>query len=183
MKTSEPSRTLHVSGFPKLLTAGEVKKFLEDRTCEGAIEALEVKPGRSGSRAYAKVQFKRREDVDKIIHLANIGLYHYLGTKRSYLKAFVQDTNFVNPRTYKNEMDGLTLNFGCQVSKERFSVLWRAPNVSVKFGAGMKKMHFYLCHHDVEYRLQLSYESIWQIVLYNSSGQTSRLLLIQVWCF
>ncbi|XP_057777391.1 probable RNA-dependent RNA polymerase 1 [Salvia miltiorrhiza] len=173
-------KTLHVSGFPKLIAAEEVRKFLEGHTCEGAIEALEVKPGKRGSRAYAKVQFTSKEDADKIIHLANIGLYYYLGNSRSYLKAFEQDTNFVNHRSFMHELDGLTLNFGCQVSKDRFSVLWRAANVSVKFGSSLNKMHLFVCDDLVEYRLQLSYENIWQIVLYNSSVQTERLLLIQL---
>ncbi|KAG6429800.1 hypothetical protein SASPL_107853 [Salvia splendens] len=174
-------KTLHVSGFPKLIAAEEVKKFLEDRTCPGAVEALEVRPGKRGSRAYAKVQFTSREYAEDIIHLANIGLYYYMGTSRSYLKAFEQDTNFVNPKAFKHEMDGVTLNFGCQVSKQKFSVLWRAQDVSVKFGAGLKKFHFFLSHRNVEYRLQLSYENIWQIVLHNSSGRTAKLLLIQLY--
>lgn len=168
-------KTLHVSGFPTLYSAEHIKSFLEAHSGRGTIDGLEMKPGKRGSRAYAKVQFTDTKYAKKIIDLARNGLY-YGG---SYLKAFEQETNFIpNPRTNQDEMDGITLNFGCQVSDDRFSVLWKATNVDVKFGARMKKMQFFLSHDEVDYRLQLSCESVWQIVLYPNA----RLLLIQVRC-
>ncbi|KAH6798690.1 RNA-dependent RNA polymerase 1 [Perilla frutescens var. frutescens] len=173
----EMRKTIHVSGFPYMIAAEEIKRFLERYTGEGTVEALEVKQLKRGSRAYARVQFSSSRCAEIIIDLANTRLYY----GSSYLKAFEQETNLVsNGRTFMHEMDGITLNFGCQVSKERFSVLWKAGDVSVKFGAGLKKMHFHLSHNSVDYRLQLSYESIWQIMLYNTHGQSEKTLLIQL---
>ncbi|KAI3465377.1 hypothetical protein Pfo_022040 [Paulownia fortunei] len=112
-----------------------------------------------------------------IMNLANDRLNY--GT--SYLKAWQSDIDIVqNPRTYVHEMEHVTLNFGCQTSREKFAVLWKGTSVSVKFGTGLKKMHFLLSHNSVEYKLQLSYECIWQIVLYSPRGQTAKLLLIQL---
>lgn len=170
-------RTIHVSGFPYLIAAADVKKFLEGYTGEGTVEALEVKQLKHGSRAYARVQFINSRCTEIMIDRANTRLNYGI----SYLKVYEQKTDIApNRRTFEHEMNSITLNFGCQISKHEFSVLWKAANVSVKFGTGMKKMHFYLSHHEVEYRLQLSYENIWQIVLYNSSGQTTKILLVQV---
>lgn len=160
-----------------MIAAEDIKRFLERYTGEGTVVALEVKQPKRGSRAYAKVQFTSSRGAEIIIDLANTRLYY----GSSYLKAYEQDTDFVpNIRTFMHEMEGITLNFGCQISKERFYVLWKAEDVSVKFGAGLKKMHFHLSHNSVDYRLQLSYESIWQIVLYNSHGQSRKLLVIQL---
>ncbi|KAA8529775.1 hypothetical protein F0562_034125 [Nyssa sinensis] len=66
------------------------------------------------------------------------------------------------------------------VSKEKFSVLWRRTNVSVKFGFGLRKMYFFPSYLSVGYKLQLSYENIWQIELYRPHGQTAKFLLIQL---
>nr|AHL27584.1 RNA-dependent RNA polymerase 1 [Salvia miltiorrhiza] len=99
-----------------------------------------------------------------------------------YLKFWEQKTDIVpNPRTYDNVVEGVTLNLGCQISEDEFSVLWKASDVSIKFGTGLKNMHLFLCHESVEYRLQLYYDNIWQIVLYNSGGQAAQVLLIQLY--
>ncbi|KAG8366464.1 hypothetical protein BUALT_Bualt17G0082700 [Buddleja alternifolia] len=170
-------KTIQVSGFPYLIAADVIKEFLESHTGKGTIVALEVKPSKRGPRPYAKVQFTNSKYAEIIIELAKSRLDY--GT--SYLRAWESDINIVqNPRSYVHEMEQITLNFGCQTSKEKFSVLWKAESVSVKFGTGMKKMHFYLCFNSIEYRLQLSYENIWQIVLYSPPGQTAKLLLIQL---
>ncbi|KAL2545847.1 RNA-dependent RNA polymerase 1 [Forsythia ovata] len=42
------------------------------------------------------------------------------------------------------------------------------------------KMYFLFSFNNVDYKLQLSYENIWQIVLYRPRGQTAKLLLIQL---
>ncbi|KAL1551144.1 RNA-directed RNA polymerase [Salvia divinorum] len=86
-----------------------------------------------------------------------------------------------NPRTYDNVMDAVTLFLGCQLSEERFSVLWKAANVSIKFGAGLKTMHLLLSHESIEYKLQLYHDNIWQIVLYDSGNQAAKVLLIQLY--
>ncbi|PIM98069.1 RNA-directed RNA polymerase QDE-1 [Handroanthus impetiginosus] len=170
-------KTIQVFGFPYLLAAEVVKKFLEQYTGQGTVVALEVKPSKKGARSYARVQFANSRCADVVIDLANRRLYY--GT--SYLKAWESDTDIVqNPRAYVHEMEQVTLNLGCQTSEEKFSVLWKATSVSVKFGLGMKKMHFFLCHNSVQYRLQLSYESIWQIVMYNPRGLSAKFLVIQL---
>ncbi|KAK4384128.1 RNA-dependent RNA polymerase 1 [Sesamum angolense] len=169
-------KTIQVSGFPYLIAADVVKKFLEQHTGQGTIVALEMKPSKKRPRAYARVQFAHSRYAEMIQYLASTRLYY--GT--SYLRVWESDSDIVhNPRTYMHEMEQVTLNFGCQTSREKFSVLWKAASVSVKFGTGLKKMHFLLCHNSVEYKLQLSYENIWQIVLYHPRGQTAKLLLIQ----
>ncbi|KAL3654315.1 multidrug resistance protein [Castilleja foliolosa] len=178
LSSDQMGKTIRVSGFPCLVPAEDVKELLENLTGQGTIVALEVKPSNRGPRPYARVQFTDVRHADRIIELAN-NRFIYYGT--SYLKAWDADKDIVqNPRTFVQEMEQVTLNFGCQVSRERFSVLWKAESVSVKFGTGMKKMHFFLSHNLVEYKLQLSYENIWQIVLYNSRSETRKLLLIQL---
>ncbi|XP_022882125.1 probable RNA-dependent RNA polymerase 1 [Olea europaea var. sylvestris] len=170
-------KTIQVFGFPYLVAAEAIKTFLEQHTGHGNVVALEVKQSKGGRRAYAKVQFKNSTHADKIIYLAEKGLYY----GRSYLKAWEMDIDIMqNPRTYLHEMECVTLNFGCQISAEKFSVLWKNTNVSVKFGSGMKKMYFLFSLNSVEYKLQLSYENIWQIVLYCPQGQTAKVLLIQL---
>ncbi|KAL0284981.1 UNVERIFIED_CONTAM: RNA-dependent RNA polymerase 1 [Sesamum angustifolium] len=170
-------KTIQVYGFPYLIAADVVKKFLEQHTGQGTIVALEMKPSKKGPRAYARVQFTHSRYAEMIQYLASTRMYY--GT--SYLRVWESDNDIVhNPRTYMHEMEQVTLNFGCQTSREKFSVLWKAASVSVKFGTGLKKMHFLLCHNSVEYKLQLSYENIWQIVLYHPRGQTAKLLLIQL---
>ncbi|KAL2518693.1 RNA-dependent RNA polymerase 1 [Abeliophyllum distichum] len=170
-------KTVQVFGFPYLVAAEAVKTFLEQHTGLGTVVALEVKQSKGGRRAYARVQFKNSTHADKIIYLAETRLYY--GT--SYLKAWGMDIDIMqNPRTYMHEMERVTLNFGCQISREKFSVLWKNTSVSVQFGIGLKKMYFLFHFNNVDYKLQLSYENIWQIVLYRPRGQTAKLLLMQL---
>ncbi|KAK6157785.1 hypothetical protein DH2020_012033 [Rehmannia glutinosa] len=179
LASGQMGKTIHVSGFPDLVPAERVKRFLEQITGQGTVIALEVKPSKRGPRPYARVQFVNISCAEIIMKLASASARLYFGS--SYLRAWDSPIDIIqNPRTFVHEMEQVTLNFGCQTSREKFSVLWKAESVSVKFGTGMKKMHFVLCHNSVEYRLQLSYENIWQIVLYNPHGQTAKLLLIQL---
>ncbi|KAL2518691.1 RNA-dependent RNA polymerase 1 [Abeliophyllum distichum] len=170
-------KTIKVFGFPNLVAAEAVKKFLEQYTGVGTVVALEVKQSKGGGRASARVQFENSIHADKIINLAETSLDY----GNSYLKASGMDIDIVqNPRTYMHEMECVTLNFGCQISREKFSVLWKNTSVSVKFGIGLKIIYFLFCFNSVEYKLQLSYENIWQIVLYRPRGQTAKHLLIQL---
>ncbi|XP_021292687.1 RNA-dependent RNA polymerase 1-like isoform X2 [Herrania umbratica] len=84
------------------------------------------------------------------------------------------------PRTFLHTMGDVTLHFGCQVSNEKFYVLWEEVDVVVNFGMGMRKFQFLLSHHSVEYRLDLFYENIWQIELHRPRNRTSKYLLIQL---
>ncbi|XP_051146094.1 probable RNA-dependent RNA polymerase 1 [Andrographis paniculata] len=170
--------TIQLHGFPHLVSADVVKRLLEQRLGQGSVVALEVKPSKKGGRVYARVQFTSSAYAQKIIDMASSGLYY----GSSYLRAWESDMDIVHHvRLHLYEMENVTLNSGCQVSSDKFMVLWKAENVSVKFGIGMKKMHFFLSHDSVHYRLQLSYENIWQIVLYHQLGLTSRFLLIQLY--
>ncbi|GER31869.1 RNA-dependent RNA polymerase [Striga asiatica] len=172
-------KTIQLSGFPYLVPADEVKNFLENFTGVGTVVALEVKPSKRSPRPYAKVQFTNSKCADIILDIASKRLNY----GSSYLRAWQSESEkdiVTNPRHFVHEMEQVTLNFGCQISRERFSVLWKASGVSVKFGTGMKKMHFFFTYNSEDYRLQLSYESIWQIVLYSPHGQTSKILLIQL---
>ncbi|CAN4081262.1 unnamed protein product [Withania somnifera] len=168
-------KTIQVFGFPYLLSAEVVKSFLEQYTGNGTVYALEVKLSRGGRRAFAKVQFNDSMSAEKIINLASKRLY--FGS--SYLKAWEMDTDIIRLRTYVNHMDGITLNFGCQISDEKFAVLGKRE-VSIKFGVGLKKIYFLLSCGSADYKLELSYENIWQVVLHRPYGQNAQFLLIQV---
>ena len=171
-------KTIQVYGFPSTASVDEIKEFLEKYTGEGTIEALEVKkPKNGGSMTHAKVQFTSVRLAEHIISLSEKRLWY----GRNYLKAREMDLDIIpNPRTFLHSMDGITLHYGCQISKERFSVLWKAKNVSAKFGSGLRKFYFLLSHGSTEYKLELSYENIWQIRLQHPRGQITKFLLIQV---
>ena len=171
-------KTIRLSGFPYLVPGETVKEFLEKHTGRGTVEALEVRePKKTGSRAYAIVQFTTAIYADYILSLASRKFYY--GT--SYLKAYPNDFDLVqNPKAYAHDMESVTLHFGCQISKEKFSVLWKMEDITVKFGSGLRKMYFFFSCPFVDYKLELSYENIWQLELHRPPGQTSKFLLIQV---
>lgn len=171
-------KTIQVFGFPFLVTAEVVKDLLEKYTGQGSIYALEVKQSKGGRRAYARVQFTNSKCSDIIISMAN-GRKLYYGT--SYLKAWEMDIDMVpRPRVYKHSMENLVLNFGCQVSNNKFAVLWKADDVTVKFGIGMNRIYFFLSFGDVMYKLELLRQSIWEIVLHRPHLQSAKFLVIQL---
>ncbi|GKE83640.1 probable RNA-dependent RNA polymerase 1, partial [Tanacetum coccineum] len=170
-------KTVDVSGFPGLESADKIKTVLERYTGNGSIEALEVKQTNGGTRAYARVQFTTREKVDYIIDLASRSRLRY---GRSYLKVWQKDMDLVQkPRHYALELNGVTLHFGCQVSKQVLSVLYTMKNASVKFGFGARKLYFGFTEPRASYKLQLSYENIWQVQFHRPRGYTSSFLVIQ----
>ncbi|PSR91032.1 RNA-dependent RNA polymerase [Actinidia chinensis var. chinensis] len=171
-------KTIHLSGFPRLLPGERVKEFLEKHTGRGTVEALKVRAAKKiGARAYAIVQFTTAKNADYIISLASRKLYY--GT--SYLKAYPKDNDLVQkPKAYVHDMESVTLHFGCQISKEKFSVLWKRNNIAVKFGFGLRKLYFFFSYRSVDYKLELSYENIWKLELHRPRGQTAKFLLIQL---
>jgi RNA-dependent RNA polymerase len=170
-------KTIQLSGFPSSVTAAEVKAYLEQRTGAGTVYAIKVRNTTGGPRAYAIIQFTTTSEAEYIISLANQRLYY----GRSYLKARQMEHDIVpRPRTFLHNIENITLHFGCQISDEKFLILWKAENVSVKFGSGMRKLHFSLSHNYVDYRLELFYENVWQIELHRPRNQTAKYLLIQV---
>ncbi|KAL6569740.1 hypothetical protein OROMI_014254 [Orobanche minor] len=171
-------RTVNVYGFPTLLSADTVKASLEQYTGLGSIVALEVRKANGGSRAYANVQFTTREQADRILEL---GSCKHLWYGPSYLKARERDTDLVQrPRQFALDMDGITLHFGCQVSKEILQVLCEMRNATVKFGFGLRRLYFEVKYPATSYKLQLSYENIWQVHLHRLRGLASSYLVIQL---
>jgi RNA-dependent RNA polymerase len=79
-------------------------------------------------------------------------------------------------------MDITALHFGYQISKETFSVLWKQEDVSVSFDSNRRRLFFFLSYLSEEHKLELSFDSIWQIKLHRPSGQATKFLLIQVCC-
>lgn len=172
------SNTIQVYGYPTLESADVIKISLENYTGLGTIHALEVKKSNRGSRSYAKVQFKTRERVEYIIDLAN---NKRLWFGRTYLKAFINDHDIEQrPKQFAFEMEGATVHFGCQVSKETLHVLSKMKNVSVKFGFGLRRLYFVVSYPTTSYKLQLSYENIWQVQLRRSRGNNAKFIVIQV---
>ncbi|KAI3730499.1 hypothetical protein L1987_61669 [Smallanthus sonchifolius] len=130
------------------------------------------------ARAYARVQFTTRNRVEYILKLANSRKLWY---DTSYLKAWERDIDLVQkPRQFAFEMEGATLHFGCQVPKECLSLLCKLENASVKFGFGLRKLYFGVPWFITSYKLQLSYENIWQVQLHCPHGVASRFLVIQI---
>ncbi|KAK8567431.1 hypothetical protein V6N13_105398 [Hibiscus sabdariffa] len=171
------SKTIQVSGFLSGVSVEEVRTFLERYTGEGTVYALKIRQQKKGGRAYAIVQFTKRADAKQIVRLANLRLYY----GSSYLKAWEMETDIVpKPRTFLHTMEHVKVHFGCQVSKEKFHVLWKAEDVTVNFGLGMRKLQFLLSHGCSPYKLELFYDNIWQIELHRARNQTSKYLLIQL---
>lgn len=167
-------RTIQVYGFPSRVTLGDVEKFLEKYTDKGTIYAIQLKDAK---RKYAIVQFKDPQSADLIISMASRQCLFY-GT--SFLKARRLDRDYVpKPKVFSHDME-VTLHFGCQISDERFYVLWSRMNVSVKYGQGLKKFYLFLSRKDVDYKLELSYENIWQIQLLHHPRAQRKFLLIQL---
>ncbi|KAM7488845.1 hypothetical protein LguiB_026329 [Lonicera macranthoides] len=77
-------------------------------------------------------------------------------------------------------MGSIHLHFGCQVSADKFAVLWKQPDVSVRLGFELKKIHFLFSYYGNEYKLQLSDENIWQIELRRPPGLNVKFLVIQL---
>ncbi|XP_050275545.1 probable RNA-dependent RNA polymerase 1 [Quercus robur] len=168
-------KTIQLNGFPSNVTVATVKRFVEQHTGEGTVYAIKIRQSR-GVRpaAYAIIQFTTTRCAELIISL---GLWY--GT--SYLRAREMERDIVpKPRTFLHSMENIKLHLGCQISNEKFVILWNAANVSVNFGIGLRKLQFFLAHNYVEYRLDLYYENIWQIELRRPRSQDTKHLLIQL---
>ncbi|XP_038721190.1 RNA-dependent RNA polymerase 1-like [Tripterygium wilfordii] len=173
-------KTVQVYGFPSTVSADLIKGFLELYTGEGTVYAIKVRHSKKGSsRVYAIVQFTTIDDAERIISLADDCQWYY-GT--SYLKAQFMERDIIpKPRTFFHSVENIKLIFGCQISKERFAVLWERMNVSVKFGTGMRRLQFFLSYRQTEYRFDLWYENIWQIELHCPQRQNAKYLVIQLY--
>ncbi|KAL5553263.1 hypothetical protein UlMin_040664, partial [Ulmus minor] len=164
-------KTIQLYGFASLVSEKAVKEFLESYTGEGTVCDVEVEQHKLGTRGKAKVQFRDDESAETILALAKDAQRLWYD-EDSYLKA---------RECYPdNSMDEITLHFGGQISKEKFSSLWKMENVTVTFGVGLRKLHFFFSCGFVEYKLELSYDNIWQIELHRPHGQRTQFLIIQL---
>ncbi|XP_022726288.1 probable RNA-dependent RNA polymerase 1 [Durio zibethinus] len=170
-------RTINLHGFASAVTEAEVTEFLEEYTGKGTVEAVSVgQSKKEGSRAQARVQFKAVEDVVRILHWAANQALWYNG---SYLKAWQLHRNIIpQPKPQLHSIDDLMLHFGFQVSKEKFSVLWKQAYVSFKFGQKLDKLYFFLSYNSMNYKLELFNDNVWQIVLHYPPDETQKCLLI-----
>lgn len=174
------SKTIQLSGFPSTVSAEAVKTYLEDKTGEGTIYALKIRQFKSGgTRCYAVVQFTSVRMAELILSLAEPP--KKIWYRSNFLKAREMDKDIVpKPRTYQHRMDNITLHVGCQTSNDKFLAFWSGRNVSLSFGSGLRRFYFYLSYDEKEYKLQLSYESIWQIELRRPRANHVKYLLIQL---
>ncbi|KAL8137504.1 hypothetical protein V2J09_003505 [Rumex salicifolius] len=170
-------KTIQVSGFPSSVSAEQAKEFLENHVGKNKVVALKIRQFKSGaSRAYVIVQFESERDAEGLL---NYGSTIWYG--RSYLKIREMEKDIIpKPRTYLQTIEPIELNFGCQVSRDKFMVLWRGRNVRLNVGFGLRKLYFYVIHHYREYKVELTYENIWQIQQCHQRGLSSKYLLIQL---
>ncbi|XP_031265480.1 RNA-dependent RNA polymerase 1-like [Pistacia vera] len=98
--------------------------------------------------------------------------------ENSYLQAWYLDRDSNLPQ---HRIDNATLNFGCQISEEKFFLLWSQKNVSVKFDWDLRNFSFLLSYDSVNYKLEVSYETILQIELKRPRGQSMKFLVIQLY--
>ncbi|RHN78072.1 putative RNA-directed RNA polymerase [Medicago truncatula] len=175
------SKTIELSGFPCYETVYDVKSFVEHYTGEGSVVAMKIREGKGHvRRAFAIIQFTTAKHATYMMTLSNISLptWRYGGYD---LKVREMERD-IDPRpiAFLESLDHVKLHFGCPISKERFSALWRDVDVSVEFGIGMRKWQFSMRHDDKMFKLELSYENIWKIELHRPRGKTAKYLLIQL---
>jgi len=176
-------RTIQVHGFALTDSAESVKEFLERISGAGTIYALKLRHPRNisaNSRAFAIVQFQSQESASLVEDVVQRNAPR-IG--RFYLKTRPADRDIVpRPRIPMFSLEDTVLHLGCLVKENILSALFTASNVSVQFGFDMKKIYFYLSYNFIKYKLELSYESIWEIQLHRPPAYRSRtkFLLIQV---
>lgn len=173
-------KTIQVSGFPSTVSAETARTYLEGYTGEGTVYALKIRQYKSGgTRCYAIVQFTSVRTAAIILSLSQPPKKLWYGHS-NYLKTREMEKDLVpKPRTYQHNMDNITLHVGCQTSHDKFLAFWTRLNVSLSFGSGLRKLYF-LLNYIKEYKLELSYESIWQIELRRPRGGYVKYLLVQL---
>ncbi|XP_030958897.1 probable RNA-dependent RNA polymerase 1 [Quercus lobata] len=77
-------------------------------------------------------------------------------------------------------MYNIALHLGYQTSRESFSVLWKQENVFVEFDSKKRNLYFHFPYLSEKYKLEISYENIWQIQHHQPRGQAEKFLLIQL---
>lgn len=172
-------KTIQLYGFPSGLSAEAVSEFLEPITGKESVYAVKLREAQNKRMYYAIVQFDKSNDAEDIISLANNKALRY---GRNYLNARKMERDIVpRPRTFLHRLEDIGLHFGCKIADEKLHVLWTANDVSVDFGIKLRKFIFLLKYHDLEYKLQLSYENIYKIEVHSPRGRTAaKYLLIQL---
>ncbi|XP_008220918.1 PREDICTED: probable RNA-dependent RNA polymerase 1 [Prunus mume] len=172
-------KTIQLYGFFSSESPAAVTEFLEAYTGKGTVHAIKFLPPKDGkSRTLAIVQFTDAKFAGIIIPLADARSLWY---NKSYLKARKAKFDMVpNSEIFEHCMELVQLHLGCLISEGQFSVLWTALDVSVKFGKEFKKIYLLLSLDAVEYKLEISSESIRQIELHHPRGELPNFLLIQL---
>ncbi|RZC61369.1 hypothetical protein C5167_023115 [Papaver somniferum] len=172
-------KTIQVYGFPSYVNAEMVKEFLENYTGKGTVYALDIPKSKikgPNPRVFANVQFISKQDAEFISTSINQWLYY----GKSYLKVRDLARDVVpKPRVSMFHLQAPALHFGCQVSDDCFHVIWKGLNVTVDFEFGFRKLSFLSSYCDVNYKLELSYDSIWRIHLHRPKNRSTQILLIQ----
>ncbi|KAJ0100570.1 hypothetical protein Patl1_20784 [Pistacia atlantica] len=174
------AKTIKLFGFASIKPAKAVKKFVEGYTGKGTVYDVVEVGQKQGSRAYAIVEFTTMEAAELIVLWAT---EKRIWDGDSYLKACYldRDSNSPKARTPQHRIDNARLNFGCQISEEKFSVLWSQENVSVKFDSDLRNFSFLLSYYSEDYKVEISYETIWQIELKRPGDQSVKFLVIQLY--
>lgn len=174
-------KTIQVSGFPSTVNADHVKDLLEQIVGTGNVFAVKLRPPKNisaNSRSFAIVQFQSEAHASLVLNAAQ---RNALRSGSHYLKARYAERDIVpRPRTTIFNLQGAKLHFGCLLKERVLSVLWSGTDVSVEFGFAMKRIDFCLIYNSKKYKLELSYESIWEIQLHRPPGLQKKFLLIQV---
>uniref|UniRef100_A0A6P6GIP9 RNA-dependent RNA polymerase n=1 Tax=Ziziphus jujuba TaxID=326968 RepID=A0A6P6GIP9_ZIZJJ len=174
-------KTIRLHGFSGVENPKDVVEFLEAYTGEGTVYAVEVGQYKNQRRAFAKVQFTSEESAEIIMDLAADQDERLWYGGDSYLQARELNLDIEKkPKVFAYSMDDVKLHFGGQISEDKFSVLWKKKNVSVKFGMGIRNFYFFFSYLSVEYKLEVPSESIWKIELRRPRGQATKFLLIQL---
>ncbi|KAH7656048.1 RNA-directed RNA polymerase protein [Dioscorea alata] len=159
-------KTIKIYGLPNTVTAIEVKKFLEKHVSKGSVAAIKVRHQEDSERisnTLVVVQFLTSKLAKKITWRARQGHLKYktfVLTTKSAERAIVPQ-----PRIPWFTLEGATLHLGCPISSKEFSVLCIFNDVKVDFGASLRKIYFFILSGSQSYKLELSYESIWEIKL------------------
>ncbi|RDY14110.1 RNA-dependent RNA polymerase 1, partial [Mucuna pruriens] len=171
-------KTIQMHGFPSNESAEEVRKFLEQHTGPKTVHAVEVEQHKEGDpTTHVNVQFTDRKSVETILHLVT----QHLSYSDYVLNATeIKHDILPKPRIFPHSMDDVVVHFGCQTSKDKLSAFWEHPNASVKFGSRLRNMYIFFHYLSMDYKLQISSESISRIDLHHSDDLHKKLLLFQL---
>ncbi|KAL8161780.1 hypothetical protein V2J09_013269 [Rumex salicifolius] len=179
------SKTIQVWGLPLSMSAKEATQFLEEYTGEKSVYFLKLRHSVSTSKASgrrggcAMVQFTSGKDAERVLMLAR---KRGLQCGSEYLEAHPMERDVVlKPMTCEHSIQDVTLHFGCQIEASKFVVLWSSgQDLTLSFGFSQRKLYFFLPYQLRVYKLELSYDSIWQIQLRRPPLTQTKFLLIQM---